>query len=269
MIHIENDEASIHPSVTDNSYPDSDTEMESPSIVRPPTTRRVHGVGRKEKEKRAILRGTVLRQREKLKARNAENAELREIIKTVRTLQVSQKRTSEAVELLLQHAIDNKQVSNEPGNSTPPKRMLPSRTAPTSVSHNRQKSTVSSSAETTTTASSVTADPKELKKRAGDLKCKMKAILKTMKDNRDSIPHARHDSEIINHDVRHDLELVNGEEVHDLKHVSQELKYDSGLGMENYEDGRRPESINRVVRLSLRDKIYAITGLAEWEPNDK
>lgn len=260
-VHTENDEPMIHQSIKSTSYPRSDTDMESVSTIRSRTTRKVPVVGRKENEKRAILRRIVLRQREKLKVRNAENAEMRDIIKAVHALQVSHKRTSEVVELLLQLAIDDKQGHSRPGNSTSPKRVLPSRTAPAGASHSRQKSTVSSSAGTTTTSSSVTVNSKELKKRTGDLEGRIKAMaskLRTMKDIRD-----------LNHDARHDSGIVNPDEVHDLKLVNQEVKHDSGVDMGISEDGRRPESINRNLRLSLRDKIFDVAGLAEYEPNDE
>ena len=168
-------------------------------------------MGRKEKEKTALLRRIVLRQREQLKARNAENRELRDIIKAVQVLQISNKRASEGIDLLLQRANDDKHEPRPPESSifSPPMGVLPLKTTladgtSARVLHSREKSTVSSSAGTTSTSSSVSVNPKELRKRVHNLEGKMKAMLKTMKDNEDL--------DVLNHAVKHDVRHDSGYE---------------------------------------------------------
>ena len=193
----------------------SDTVMENGDLFQPQPTNRQIGLGLNEKDEIVMLQSLVQEQREQLRVRDVENLELRDTIKQLQALQISNTLQIERIDQnnkradqLLQKAIECGLTQNlatkfplGPSLCSPPKPNLSSKAVSgngaykvsSSVSHSRNKSTVSSSAGTATTSSSAAGNPKEVRRRIGELEGKVKSILKTLKGNQNTSHGARLD----------------------------------------------------------------------------
>ena len=188
--------------------------MENGDLFQPlPTTRQI-GLGLNEKDEIVMLQSLVQEQREQLRVRDVENLELRDTIKQLQALQISNtlqieridqnnKRADQLLQKIECGPTQNLATKFPLGPSlcSPSKPNLSSKAVSgngaykvsSSVSHSRNKSTVSSSAGTATTSSSAAGNPKEVRRRIGELEGKVKSILKTLKGNQNTSHGARLD----------------------------------------------------------------------------